>query len=192
MSDGTLTTIPTETRPADNANRRWRRWEIGALLDILQERGSLEDVGIRLGRSTDAVRREYDRILSGQMPCPAEYVQSLEALKKRLAPRALKEPETEEQYLGLAQQMRRSVESLNDLRAINIASLAMLVANGALPAQSLLSILSHRTGMAVIRMARDLQQKANAPGRFNMPTDQQVEEMARAEAMNKPDPFEIN
>jgi hypothetical protein len=67
----------------DASGTRWRAYDVGRLLCELVDGRSLEDIARGMGRTVDACRRQYERLMTGEVECPPEYVATLTGLRKR-------------------------------------------------------------------------------------------------------------
>jgi len=152
--------------PSSSGGQRWRCWERSCLIDSLADGLQIEQVASKLGRTADAVRREFERLRSGQTPCPAAEEAKLERLKATFAgpPAARKRLyrtsllDLRAQYRHIARKLEELGEKVREWRAVNLIHLAVAVKEGRFPSSLLQSSgLSLRTCTAVAKLAEDLQ-----------------------------------
>ena len=150
---------PTEPDAVENGNRRWKRWEVGALLTGLDEGEQIEDVSHQLHRSPDAARRQFERLLAGRTACPDEYGQALEALRVRTQSRprgGRGRSVPHEQYVVLARKLEQIADQIAHLRTGSTIVLAAMIAAGQVRMDALRGVLTPDGMRAVGALARDL------------------------------------
>ena len=145
----------------DQGRRHWRRSDLGCLLEILaDEHGTEEEVSARLRRTPEAVKKMLERLLSGEITCPPEYADQLQALRNRQAkplPRRGADPDRAgAQFAALSQQMGLMRMRLRAVAAAAILDLAREVAAGTILPTMLLELLPGDAGLEVIRLAKYL------------------------------------
>lgn len=157
MSNGLL----NDTQPAtdDRSGSHWRDWEKGCLIEGLSSGRAIEDIASQLGRSNDAVRREFDRLLNGQTDCPDGYSDLLADLQKRLLPRGCKTADPfGEQYTTISTRLNALEREIRDQAALGRMRLALLVASGSVPARIVHKALGPRNARGVLNLAETLKE----------------------------------
>lgn len=155
-----------------NANRPWERWEIGALVTIVDGGGTLDEVAASVGRTSAAVDRAWNRLLSGDMDCPGEYRDALERLRKKFRAEKPGDRAAVGVYIaGLVSGKSKNAalreasvsrtltvparEPLME-RADTITTMAVAIARGDVSAAGISGLFTPKTFMAIIRLASDL------------------------------------
>lgn len=151
---------------ADRRRSHWERWEIGALLTMLSDRHTTEEVAGRLGRPVEGIRRQYERLLAAQVECPAEYQAVLARLQAlhmrgrdaagRARPGRLPAAQLVEQYRSLALRMTRMEEHLESVIAVGFLNIAMGIAGGHLNPDLMKTHLPESTCRGITRLAADI------------------------------------
>jgi hypothetical protein len=166
----------------ERTGTHWHDWEFGCLIDQYDPgdpRRSIEQIAAKLGRSSAAVERMLQRLLTSEIDCPAGYQDKLQALRQLVAKAfstnaAKNEPAQKQERRGgsfyavledLRSQVNTTMQTVESVKAMAteierllIYNLALELFGGKTTSQELLVYLPAWLAERATRMTEGLRQ----------------------------------